>query len=105
MRGVSKPTIIIRVAAMSQNESHRRIFALGIHRLQASILQNAKGEASFAAAGRNMKLRFESASEFRYFDYGDPDPQMQEYFAEGISAWMRVYRDGILLASLLLYDD
>ena len=68
-------------------------------------VDKTKGDVSFAAADRKLKLRFESASEFRYFDYDDPHPQMQEYFAEGISAWMRVYRGGALAVSLLLYDD
>jgi hypothetical protein len=53
-----------------------------------------------------MKVHFSSNCKSRYFDYDDRDPQMQEYFAQGISAWMRVYReDQTPAASLLLYDD
>jgi hypothetical protein len=69
-------------------------------------LNENKAEVSFVASDRKMKVHFSSNCKSRYFDYDDRDPQMQEYFAQGISAWMRVYReDQTPAASLLLYDD
>jgi hypothetical protein len=64
-----------------------------------------KAEVSFVASDRKKKVHFGLDCEFRYFDYDDSDPQMQEYFAQDISAWMRVYRDQTPVASLLQYDD